>query len=79
MRSFEENLRLYAQLTIKEGLGLAVDQELIMVAEVDQRPFVHLIVEEAYKAGAKNVEVFWKDTEVIKTRYREGSDSGLNH
>ena len=79
MRSFEENLRLYAQLTIKEGLGLAVGQELIMVAEVDQRQFVHLIVEEAYKAGAKNVEVIWKDTEVMKTRYREGSDEAIEY
>ncbi len=77
MRSFDENLRFYAQLTIKEGLGLAVGQELIMVAEIDQRQFVQLIVEEAYKAGAKNVEVLWKDPEVIKTRLRDGSDEAI--
>lgn len=77
MRSFEENLRLYAQLTVQEGVGLERGQELIISAEVDQTQFVRLVAQEAYKAGAKNVEVFWKDSELMRTRFIEASDEAI--
>ena len=77
MRSFDENLRLYAQLTVQEGVGLAKGQELLVVAELDQTPFVHLVAEEAYRAGAKHVEVLWKDPELARIRLREGSDEAV--
>lgn len=77
MRSFDENLRLYAQLTISEGVGLAPGQELLVFADIDQASFVRLVAEEAYRAGAKHVEVLWKDPEVAKTRFREGSDEAI--
>jgi aminopeptidase len=79
MRSFDDNLRLYAQLTIQEGLGLATGQELILAAEIDQAPFVRLIVEEAYRAGAKNVEILWRDSEVIRTRFLVGSEEAISY
>lgn len=77
MRSFADNLRLFAQLTVKEGVGLAPGQELIVTAEIDQAPFVRLIAEEAYKAGAKNVEVLWKDSDISRTRFKTGSDEAI--
>lgn len=79
MRSFEENLSLYAKLAIQEGVALAPGQELIISAEIDQAPFVRLLTEEAYKAGAKNVEILWKDAEVAKIRFREGSDEAISY
>lgn len=79
MRSHSENLRLYAQLTLREGLGLANGQELLVFAEHDQAPFVRLIVEEAYRAGAKHVEVFYRDSEIVKARFREGSDEAIGY
>ncbi len=79
MRSFEESLQLYAQLTIQEGIGLARGQELLVFAETDQTQFVRLIAKEAYRAGAKNVEVLWRDSEMIRARYREGSDEAISY
>src|SRR5688500_9961416 len=76
-RSLEENLALYAKLTIHEGLGLAPGQELLVFAEIGDAPFVRQVVPEAYRAGAKNVEVLWNDPEVTLTRYREGSDEAM--
>lgn len=79
MRSFEENLRLYAKLIVSQGLGLAPNQELLVVAETDQAPFVRIIAEEAYRAGSKNVEALWRDAELLKVRYREGSDEAMEY
>ena len=79
MRSFDENLRLYAKLAVREGVALAPGQELILSAEIDQAPLVRLVAEEAYRAGAKNVEILWRDSEVAKIRYREGSEEAINY
>src|SRR5215203_4421166 len=78
-RTFEENLALYAKLAVREGVALARGQELIVVADIDQAPFVRLVVAEAYRAGAKHVEVLWGDPEVIVTRFVEGSDEAIEY
>lgn len=78
-RSFEENLSLYAQLAVREGLNLASGQELIVAADIVSAPLVRLVVAEAYRAGAKNVEILWNDPEITLTRYCEGSDEAMNY
>jgi aminopeptidase len=76
-RSHADNLALYAQLTVHQGVALTPGQELLIAAEIDQTPLVRLIAKEAYKAGAKNVEVLWSDPEITLTRYKEGSDEAM--
>ena len=76
-RSFDENLALYARLIVSQGLGLAHGQELIVVAEIDQAALVRKIAEEAYRAGAKNVEVLWSDPQLSLIRFREGSAEAI--
>lgn len=78
-RTFEENLALYARLVVHEGLALARGQELIVAADIYQAPFVRLVAAEAYRAGAKNVEVLWSDPEVTLTRFREASDEAISY
>lgn len=77
-RSFEENLALLAKLAIKEGVGLMPGQELIVAAEIVAAPLVRLVTAEAYRAGARNVEVLWSDPEVTLARFREGSEEALS-
>lgn len=79
MRTFDENLRLYARLAIREGVALRPNQELLIGAQIDQTPFVRIVVEEAYRAGAKHVEVLWGDSEVAKIRLREAGDDALDY
>lgn len=79
MRSFEENLRLYSKLTVKEGLALRHGQELLIYADLDQANFVHLIAEEAYRAGAKNVEVLWRDPDLMRLRIDLATDAALEY
>ena len=76
-RSFDEKLALFAKLAVHEGLGLARGQELIVAAELIAAPLVRLIAAEAYRAGAKNVEVLWSDPELTLARFREGSDEAI--
>lgn len=78
-RSFEQNLALYAELTIKEGVALQPGQELILAAETGDAPFVRLLAAQAYRAGAKNVEVLWSDPGVTLARYREGTDEAISY
>lgn len=79
MRSFDDNLALLAKLAVKEGVALAPGQELLVFAEHVAAPLVHLVAQEAYRAGAKNVEVLWADPELSLMRYREGSEEAVSY
>lgn len=69
MPSREEYIRRYARLIVRTGLNVQPDQEVLINALVDAAPFVRLVVREAYDAGAKKVEVVWKDEEIARTEY----------
>lgn len=52
-------LRDYAKLLAKKGVNVQKNQEVIIVAELDQPEFVKMLVEECYRAGAGKVTVEW--------------------
>lgn len=79
MRSFDENLRLYADLIVSEGLNVSPSQEVLVYAEIDQTQLVHLVAERAYAAGAKNVEAIWRDPGLVRTRFAHASDEAINY
>lgn len=79
MRPFEENLRLYARLIVAEGLALAPGQELLVFADTDQAPLVRMVAEEAYRAGAKNVEALWRDSGLARIRLRDGGEEAISY
>lgn len=78
-RSFQENLQRYAELAVAEGVALAPGQELLVFAEIGSAPLVRLVAAEAYRRGAKNVEVFFSDPELSLARYRDGSDEAIGY
>ena len=59
--NFEENLREYASLIVRCGINIQKGQEMVLRCPVENFAFGRLLVEEAYKAGAKEVIVHWKD------------------
>lgn len=75
--SFEERLHRYARLVILGGINLQSGQELIIGADVSEAPFVRLLTEEAYKAGATNVFVTYFDEPSTLIRYAHGSDEAI--
>ncbi|MBQ6840456.1 MAG: aminopeptidase [Oscillospiraceae bacterium] len=65
-------LREYARLVIRCGLNVQKGQEVQVFADLDQPEFVKMVVEEAYKAKAKEVVVNWnyQPLQKIHTRYQ---------
>ena len=65
-------LREYARLIVRCGVNVQKGQEVLIYADLDQPEFVKLLVEEAYKAKAKEVEVLWdyQGLQKIHTRYQ---------
>ena len=65
-------LREYAKLIVRCGVNVQKGQEVIIYADLDQPEFVQMVVEEAYKAKAKQVTVEWRyqPLEKIHVRYQ---------
>ena len=65
-------LREYARLIVRCGINVQKGQEVLIYADLDQPEFVKILVEEAYKAKAKEVEVLWdyQGLQKIHTRYQ---------
>lgn len=63
-------LREYARLIVRCGVNVQKGQEVTVYADLDQPEFVQMVVEEAYKAKAKEVNVQWSYQPLAKIHYR---------
>ena len=65
-------LREYARLIVRTGLNVQKGQDVLVMAELDQPEFVKLVVEECYKAKAREVTVHWsyQPLQKLHTRYQ---------
>ena len=63
-------LREYARLIVRTGLNIQKGQSVIVQAGLDQPEFVQMVVEECYKAKAKEVTVNWSYQPLTKLHYR---------
>ena len=71
-------LRQYAKLIVRCGANVQKGQEVLIYAGLDQPEFVAMVVEEAYKAKAKEVIVEWnyQPLSKIHTRYQSVKTMG---
>ncbi len=65
----QNKLREYADILIKIGLNLQDGQILNIRSQVENADFTRLCVEAAYKAGASNVIVHWRDDFCDRQKY----------
>ena len=74
-------LREYARLIVRCGANVQKGQDVNIYADLDQPEFVKLVVEEAYKAKAREVIVFWEyqSLQKIHTRYQSVKTMGTVH
>ena len=65
-------LREYAKLIVRTGINVQKGQDVLVMADLDQPEFVKLVVEECYKAKARQVTVQWsyQPLEKIHVRYQ---------
>lgn len=78
-RSFDDRLKDYAALTIRRGVNVQPDQELLISAPVFATDYVRMLVAEAYQAGAKNVQVLYNDEQIVKSRFINGTDEAQSY
>ena len=70
-------LRKYAALIVRSGLAVKKGQTVIINASVENEAFTALVVEECYKAKAKNVIVDWNSEAVTRVKMRRGDKDVL--
>lgn len=62
-------LEKYAELAIKTGLNVQKGQNVIINTNIHAVALTRLCVEEAYKAGAKRVVVFYNDEHISRSHF----------
>src|SRR3954452_10964144 len=67
----------YARLVVQVGVDVQRGQDVIIHAEIDHAPFVRALAAEAYRAGARLVDVDYRDPYVRRALVAEGSDESL--
>jgi len=79
MMTFDQKLRQYAKLTVQMGLNLQPGQPLMICdAPTQAAPLIRLIAEVAYQAGARLVEVLWRDDPLRLIRLTHAPRDSLN-
>ena len=73
----EKLLRDYARLIVCQGGHVQKGEEVWINAGLDQPEFVTMVVEECYKAGAKDVTVYWNHGPVTKMALKYETVSSL--
>ncbi|MGN0479890.1 MAG: aminopeptidase [Hominenteromicrobium sp.] len=66
-------LRKYAKLIVKMGVNIKKGQGAVIMADTAQADFTLMVADEAYKAGAKWVDIRWTNQEYDRLRYRKES------
>ena len=66
-------LRKYARLAVRTGANVQKGQYVVVRASVEMYEFAGMVVEEAYKAGAKEVRIDWRYSYTTKMAYRHQS------
>lgn len=64
-----ETLKKYATLAVRTGVNIQKNQILVINSPIECATFTRMAVEEAYKAGAKEVIVHWNDELTTKLKY----------
>lgn len=77
--NFKEKLQKYAELIVKVGVNVQPGQEVVLYINVEQQHLAHLIVKEAYKAGAGKVMIKWSDTFAQREFLEHASDEFLEN
>ena len=74
----KKRLDAYADLLVKKGLNLNREQEVLIIANLDQPEFVRTVTEKCYEAGASRVSVDWHDMPVEKLHQLHQSEAMLS-
>jgi aminopeptidase len=75
--NFEAHLQKYAELMVKIGLNLQPGQRLLVVAPLPAAPLVRQVARCAYQNGARLVDAFYGDEQLLLTRFQDAPRDSL--
>ena len=73
----EERLARYADLAVRVGANVQEGQTVVVLTQIEHAPLARAITRAAYGAGAKYVEVEYRDQHVRKAMIELGPDEAL--
>ncbi|MGY3765915.1 aminopeptidase [Vagococcus vulneris] len=77
IENFDSLLKNYAQVITKVGINVQKSHTVVVQAQVEQAPLVRLIVEEAYRLGARQVITQWGDDFVSRQTFLHADEEVL--
>jgi aminopeptidase len=77
--SADERLAKYAELTVRVGANVQKGQTVFLLTEIDHAPLARAIAHASYEAGARYVDVTYRDQHVRKAMIELGPDEALTH
>ncbi|MEG1141040.1 MAG: aminopeptidase, partial [Clostridia bacterium] len=66
---FQQKLQKYAELVARLGVNIQKDQELVIRSPIECAEFARAVAESAYRLGAKEVIVHYKDEKLTRMKY----------
>jgi len=77
--SLDDRLERYAELAVQVGANIEPGQTVFIQMIVEHAPFARALTRAAYAAGARYVDVWYRDEHVRKAMIEYGPDSALEH
>jgi aminopeptidase len=77
--SADERLARYADLAVRVGANVQEGQTVFVLTQVEHAPLARALARAAYKAGARYVDVSYRDPHVRKAMIELGSDETLTY
>lgn len=74
----KSDLKKYARLIVRKGANVQKGQDVFITAELEQREFVLMLIEECYRVKANKVTVDWIDDDITKLDYKYRSVKSLS-
>ncbi len=72
-------LREYAKAVVKVGVNVQENQPAYISTHLDGIDFANMVAEEAYKAGASDVYIDYRDPRFALLRYKHAKDEAFTH
>jgi leucyl aminopeptidase (aminopeptidase T) len=75
MAAVDERLERYAELAVRVGANVQAGQNVFVNSQIEHAPLARAITRAAYAAGARYVDVHYRDQHVRKAMIELGPDT----
>jgi aminopeptidase len=77
--AIDERLEAYADLAVRVGANVQVGQTVFLTTQIEHAPLARALTRAAYRAGARYVDVRYRDDHVRHAMIDLGPDEALTH